>query len=154
MYNTTRPMFVHAVPSKDNDNHAPHNILTHAHKDSSATPSQPSPSRAKKNVPSILVVPHPRTPKRCNVDYQQSRVGDRFRGAKKSFPSCSRTVFRSRQHCKGGAGWPQARDGSGDCRGDVFRSGREGNPFWTHRHRRPSDFCMCSGGMALCRVVH
>ena len=31
----------------------------------------------------------------------------------KSFPSCLRRVLRSRQHCMGGAGWPQPRDGLG-----------------------------------------
>ena len=61
----------------------------------------------KKNVPSALATLDPRTPKQCKVGCQLSRSGDRLRGAKKSFHSCLRTVYRSRQHCKAGAGWSQ-----------------------------------------------
>ena len=75
---------------------------------------------SEKNVPSMVAVLHPHTPNRCNVGCQQSRIGDRFPGAKKSFPSCLRVAFRSRQRCKGGAGWPQPRNELGECRGDVF----------------------------------
>ena len=83
---------------------------------------------SEKNVPSILAAPHPRTPKGCNVGCQQGRIGDRFHGAKKSFLFCLSTVFRNRQHCKGGAGWPQPRDESGGRRGDVFFA-RDGKGF-------------------------
>ena len=68
----------------------------------------------------MVAVLHPHTPNRCNVGCQQSRIGDRFPGAKKSFPSCLRVAFRSRQRCKGGAGWPEPRNELGECRGDVF----------------------------------
>ena len=89
-------------------------------KDVDASPSCWGPSRAKKNVPSIRPGPGPRSPTPCKVGCQQSRSGDRFTVAKKSFPSCSRQVCRQSQHCKGGGGrsWPWTAVGK--CRGDVF----------------------------------
>ena len=82
----------------------------------------------RKNVPSALATLDPRTPKQCKVGCQLSRNGDRFRGAKKSFHSCLRTVYQSRQHCKGGAGWSQPWSDSSKCRGDVFFA-RDGKRF-------------------------
>ena len=79
----------------------------------------------RKNVPSAFATLDPRTPKQCKVGCQLSRSGDRFRGAKKSFHSCLRTVYRNRQHCKGGAGWSQPWSDSSKCRGDVFSLGTE-----------------------------
>ena len=79
------------------------------------------PERKKRPLHSRHVAPP--HPSRCKVGYQQSRSGERFPVAKKSFHSCSRKVCHRNQHCKGGAAWSQPRSESGKCRGDVFSLG-------------------------------
>ena len=102
-----------AVPHTSHTHTHPHTNIAMQHHLTRVRPE-------RKSVPSILAMPHPRTPNLCNVGCQQCRTGDRFPGAKKSFPSCLRAVFPRRQHCKGGAGWPWPRNELGECRGDVF----------------------------------
>ena len=64
--------------------------LAHVTEIGNASPSSLGPSRAKKNVPSMLMTSDPRTPSLAKLAASRAEVGDRFTGAKKSFHSCSR----------------------------------------------------------------
>ena len=109
----------------------------------------------EKNVPSIRPSLGPRSPTPCKVGCQQSRSGDRFTVAKKSFPSCSRQVCRQSQHCKGGGGrsWPWVVVGK--CRGDVLFA-RDGKGIHSDHAGICAwrNFCTCPGDMSRSPFCH
>ena len=113
-------MFVHVVPSKDNDSHAPHNILTHAHKDSSATPSQPGPSRAKKTSPPSSSYRTPAPPIDAMLIASRAELGTGFAVRK------NRSLLVRERYSEAGN---IAREGPGGHRQGMGREIAEGTFF-------------------------